>query len=366
MPDMIIMDGNFYPMLPVVDAYSSLQWTRRYYECGEFELHAPVEFCDLLKNGQYVYRNDAIETGLIEEFGYSLKDGGEENVFVKGRFLNTLLDSRVIENTKNVSGNAETVMRQLVDCYAIHPQDTSRVIEKLVLGNLNGVGASISGQVLGDSLKEYFDSICLEQDISYRIGYDPVLDKLFFSVWQGLDRSDGQTENNLAVFSRDFENICSESYVHNIEKSKNFAYVAGGEDDNPVMVTVSTQNPGEARREAYINAGSIKQKDDNGNPISDTQYRALLRQYGLEKLSEMQIAENVDTVIHPYGNLEYKKDFDLGDLCIVQNARIGYQTKQRITEVREIFENGCTQIEAVFGTEKMTIKKYIDRRLKNG
>lgn len=366
MPDVIILDGGFAPMLPIVDAYSSLQWTRRYYECGEFELHAPVEFCDLLKNGQYVYRNDAVETGLIEEFGYSLDDGGEESVYVKGRFLNALLDNRVVESTKNLNGNAEVVMRLLVNSYAISPADSLRVINKLVLGEVNGVGGTAGDQILGDSLMEYFDSLCIEQDVSYLIAYNPVLDKLVFTVWQGLDRSDGQTANNLAVFSRDFENISSESYVRDSKDLRNFAYVAGGEDDNPVVVTVSTQAAGDTRREMYIDAGSVKQKDDDGNPISDAAYQALLSNYGLNKLAGQCVAENVNTVIHPYGNLEYKKDFDLGDFCIVQNTRIGYQTRQRITEVKEVFENGCTQVEAVFGTEKMTIKKYIDRRVKNG
>lgn len=365
MRDVIILDGNFKPMLPVVDAYSSLQWTRRYYECGEFELHAPVEFCDLLKNGQYVYRNDAIETGLIEEFGYSLKDGGEENVFVKGRFLNALLDGRVIARTRNVSGNAEAVLRNLLNAHAINPTDTSRKIENLILGPLSGVGGSVNTQVTGDSLMEYFDKLSLEQELSYLLRYDFLQGKLVFDVWQGFDRTDGQTVNTMAVFSRDFENISEESYQRRDADYKNFAYVAGTGEGTARIVEIVNQVPsGERRREMYVDAHDLQPKDDDGNDITTTAYRAILYQRGLEKLKEQVVVENIDTAINQFGNLEYKQDFDLGDLCTIINPRIGYQTKQRITEVREIFEKGCTQIEAVFGTEKMTIKNILTGGLK--
>ena len=366
MADVIILDGGFKPLLPVVDAYSSLQWTRKYCECGDFELHTPMTFCEVLREGKYVYRGDAKETGMIEEFGYSLESGGEESVYVKGRFLNALLENRVANAVKTVRNTAEVVMRTLVNTYAISPADSARQIQKLELGVLNGVGSYVETQIEeGENLLEYFEGLCAQQEVSCLIRYDFYADKLIFEVWKGLDRSDAQTENNMAVFSREFENISSESYVISRDKYKNFAYVVGGEDEAPIIETVSVMAAGEERREMYIDAGNIKQKDDNGDPISEADYRALLRQRGLEKLKEHTVAESVDTAIHPNGNLTYKKDFDLGDLCVVRNGRIGYQTVQRITEIKETYENGSAEIQAVFGNEKVTIKKYIDRRTKN-
>ena len=56
----MILDASFAP-LGVVDAFISLQWTRRYYEVGSFELHTDMAWYDLLRQGRYVYRNDAVE-----------------------------------------------------------------------------------------------------------------------------------------------------------------------------------------------------------------------------------------------------------------------------------------------------------------
>lgn len=367
MPDIIVLNDDFKPLLPVVDAYSSLQWIRRYYRVGEFELHAPVEFCDVLKAGFYVHRADAIETGIIDDdFSYEMNDQGEESVIVKGRFLNALLGDRVVERTRNLSGNAEAVLRSLVNAYVINPTDTARKIDKLILGTLNGVGSKVNTQVTGDSLMEYMYKLCLEQEISWLVRHDFLQDKLIFDVWQGLNRSVGQTINNQAIFSRDYENISGESYRLKKDDYKNFAYVAGaGDGAARIVETVNVMQSGERRRELYVDARDLQQKDDAGNSITETAYRAILRQRGLEKLKEHTIVENIDTAINQFGNLEYKKDFDLGDLCTVINPRIGYQVDQRITEVREIYEGGAKKIEAVFGAEKMTIKQYIDRRFKN-
>jgi hypothetical protein len=366
MPDIIMLDDDFKPLLPVVDAYSSLQWIRRYYRAGEFDLHAPVEFCDVFKAGAYVHRADATETGIIEDFAYELNDQGKEGVTVKGRFLNALLDDRVVERLRNVSGNAEAVLRSLVTAYAISPTDTSRKINKLILGAISGVGGSLDTQVTGDSLMVYMDKLSLEQEISYLLRYDFLQDKLIFDVWQGVDRSSGQTANNRAIFSRDYENISGENYQRKITDYKNFAYVAGaGEGSDRIVETVNQVPSGERRRELYVDARDLQPKNDAGNDITETAYRAILRQRGLEKLKEQAVVTNIDTSINRFGNLEYKRDFDLGDFCTVINPRVGYQVDQRITEIREIYENGTTMIEAVFGAEKMTIKQYIDRRFKN-
>lgn len=368
MPDIIILDSNFAPMLPVVDAYSSLQWTRKYYECGTFELHAPIDFCDVLKNGRYAYRNDAEETGIIEEFGYESDENGQESVYVKGRFLNALLAGRVIESTRNISGVAGMVIYNLASAYAAYPSDTSRAIAKLTLGPVSSamIGGNVNTQITGDTLMECMYKLCLEQEITFSIIYSFVYDELTFRPWHGLNRTQNQSVNNIAIFSRDYENISGERYQRNDASFKNIAYVAGaGEGADRIIEIVNIMQTGEGRREMYVDARDLQQKDDDGNAITEAAYRLILRQRGLEKLAEQVVTESIDTTINQFGNLVYKQDFDLGDKCIIQNLRIGYQVEQRITEVREVYEGGSTKIEAVFGTENITIKQYIDRRFKN-
>jgi len=52
----------------VIDVYSSLRWRRRFFEPGEFELHAPAsaENIAMLAENNIIHRVDRKEAGIIE------------------------------------------------------------------------------------------------------------------------------------------------------------------------------------------------------------------------------------------------------------------------------------------------------------
>ena len=103
--DLMILDASFAP-LGVVDAFFSLQWTRRYYEVGSFELHTDMAWYALLRQGRYVYRSDAAEVGVIEGLAYTQSET-EEELTVSGRFLECLLERRVIPQRMELSGTRQ-------------------------------------------------------------------------------------------------------------------------------------------------------------------------------------------------------------------------------------------------------------------
>ncbi|NGP59880.1 hypothetical protein FLT15_16365 [Paenibacillus thiaminolyticus] len=57
-------------------------------------------------------------------------------------------------------------------------------------------------------------------------------------------------------------------------------------------------------------------------------------------------------------SFQYEKDWDLGDIVTLQNARWGLTMDARITEVKEIYEP-ASKIEIVLGNEIPTITKYV-------
>ena len=69
-----------------------------------------------------------------------------------------------------------------------------------------------------------------------------------FEVWQGLDRTQGQSGNSWAVFSDRYENIQSLSYITDHSSMRNYAYIAGaGEGEARTVVTLDQTN-GQPRR----------------------------------------------------------------------------------------------------------------------
>lgn len=188
---------------------------------------------------------------------------------------------------------------------------------------------------------------------------------LVFEVWKGKDRRDSQTENSWAIFSNSFFNIRNVVYNRNSSSYRNYAYVAGeGEGEDRITVTVDLRQGGEERKELWVDARDIRRQDDNGNEITLDDYKALLAQRGKEKLAQYRKVEIVNSSIDPHANLEYKRDFDLGDLCTYINTEIGIATDKRITEIIETYEGGAEELTVTFGTDEVTsIKQLIKREV---
>lgn len=360
---LIVLDENF-DTLGAIPLFRTLIWIRRYQKLGAFELYTTKEYFPLLNAGRYLYRNDAEELGVIDEVNYAQDDSGAREIYAKGNFAECLLQNRVIDETVTLSGPLETAMRNLVAKFAISPKDSARSIKHLRLGQVAGLTATVSSQVTGENLSEELYSLGNAENISHRVKYDYLTNDLAFEVWRGKDRRDSQTENSWAIFSNSFYNIKDAIYNRDASSYKNFAFVAGeGEGSSRVIVEVDLrENASEERREIYVDARDLQSDDGDGNVLTVAEYKALLIQRGKEKLAEYQKVETVTSSVDSQANLEYKKDYDLGDYCTYINTEIGIETAQRITEIMETYEGGAVELIVTFGNDGITTVQQLIKR----
>ncbi len=357
--DLMILDASFAP-LGVVDAFFSLQWTRRYYEVGSFELHTDMAWYALLRQGRYVYRSDAAEVGVIEGLAYTQSET-EEELTVSGRFLECLLERRVIPQRMELSGTAEQICRTLVDQMAIHPSEPARAIPKLALGAKKGLGTETTCQCGGETLLEKLQELCQSQELSFALRYDYENDEILFEVWQGRDRTQGQEKNSWAVFSRGQENLLTCDYSTDEKDYRNFAYVVGEAEEGQAAVCVTVDcTAGAERRELYVDAASVK-KEVDGEAMTDEAYRQALWQRGREALDEYRRVEAYNHAIDPNANLLYKTHYDLGDICTVVQEKMGLWAEKRIEEIREAVEADGLSVEVTFGEDYVSLGKAIRR-----
>lgn len=361
---LIVLDENF-DTIGSIPLFRTLIWVRRYEKLGCFELYTSKDYFDLLNTGKYLYRNDAEELGVIDEVNYAQDENGGREAYAKGNFAEKLLTDRVIETMVTLSGNIETAMRSLVTRTAISPSDSDRTIKHLRLGKISGITGTVSMQTTGDNLSEKLYEMGNAQEISHRIRYDFQTNDLAFEVWQGKDRRDSQTVNSWAIFSNSFYNIRNVVYNRNSSSYKNFAYVAGaGEGSDRIIVTVDLRQPGEERKEIWVDARDLQRQDESGNAISLSVYKEQLVQRGIEKLTEYRKVETVNSGVDSNANLVYKKDFDLGDYSTYINTEINIATDKRITEVMETYEGGATELTVTFGTDEIsTVQQLIKREV---
>ena len=98
----------------VIDEFSSLIWIRRYQMPGEFELRTPYapESKNLLVPENILQKYDGnavVDAGVIENLVMT-----SDEIVVKGRFLESYLDRRLIKDTTYYTGNAEDSMRRII------------------------------------------------------------------------------------------------------------------------------------------------------------------------------------------------------------------------------------------------------------
>lgn len=327
----------------LVEIFSSLRWRRRYFQPGEFELHLrpTTENILLFAEDNIIARRDAQEAGIVESIEIA-----DEDLKINGRFLSSLLDRRIVWTKTTLNTTAEVAMRTLVSNMSPIPH--------LELGLLKGFTETLEMQVTYKNVADTLTKIAKVSNTGYIVRFDRVNKKLLFECFQGIDRSANQSVNPRAIFSEEFDNVTDSKYTLATENLKTVALVGGeGEGDARILVTLGNAT-GMARREIFVDAKDLKK-----DTMTDTEYKAILTQKGLETLSSAVKTETFESNVNLQSNLIYKIDFNLGDVVTCRKKAWNKAIDVRITEVEEVYENGITTIEPTFGSPLPELKDIL-------
>ncbi len=152
--ELYIFDHN-RKMSGVIEAYEYLRWTRRYSECGSFELKAIATAGNLalLQIANILWKNDDEEAGLIEFV--ELTGGEQEFITVSGRFATSFLARRIVWGIELLSGDLGMAAGQLLNNNLITPADSARQIAGIIYIPTT-LGVAINTQV---SYKNLMDTV---------------------------------------------------------------------------------------------------------------------------------------------------------------------------------------------------------------
>lgn len=355
-------------LLGVIDAFTSLIWTRRYYKSGEFELHIPPtdDNIKLLKIENIIYKGGN-EAGYIAQRELSLNDNGEEALVVKGFFMTNYLGRRINWTRIIMTGSIENIMRRLVSDNIIKPTDEKRKISSIELGSLNNLAKKTEYQNSFDNIIDCLELLAQEAEYGFGLFFDITNKKLKFNVYEGIDRTINQEVNPPVIFSRTFENIYSQNQTISIENYRNTCLIAGtGEDENRKMTAIN-ETDGLDRYELFVDARDLSDTetvDGVEKEIPWSRYEMLLIQRGSEKLSEYQLSNVFESKVNQTGNFVYKVDFDLGDIVTCHDHLWGITLDTRITEIEEVYEGNKTEINVTFGNNVPTLIDKIKAKMR--
>ena len=344
-----------------IDMFTSLIWIRRYYTAGKFELHCPVTEHNIktLVRNNIVSIQGSEEVGIVEYRNLSIDEEGREILKVMGRFFTSVLDRRILYTTEQYTNKqVEVIMRNMVNNNCINT-DAKRKLP-IILGSLNNFPERIDYQKSYGNLLEELSILSQTTGIGFFIRTDLEQKKHYFETYKGIDRSIAQSENLHVVFSRDYDNLYNQEYTDDVNNLRTTALVAGeGEGADREIVVVNDNYSGLDRYELYVDARDLQREVDD-IILSDEEYRNLLTQRGLEKLSEYKDIQTFEGSIVT-NNYKYKEDFDLGDIVTIIDRKWNVVVNTRITEITEIYENGRIEIIPTLGNSIPTILDKIKR-----
>ena len=340
----IIMNTSF-EKLAVIDDYISFIWTSRYYSSGDFELCVDVnsDYIGLMQKDYYVIREDDENVGIIEDIKIQSDDDGHEMLVITGRFLQSILERRIIAVQTTVSGKVSACIYKLINDAIISPTITARQISNFILGSYTS-SESMQAQYTGDNLLDTISKICE----TYGLGFKVTLNsnnQFVFQLYEGTDRTYDQSVNPWVIFSDQYDNLLSSEYEENYSDIATAVLVAGeGEGLDRKTLWVTDSATGLNRHEVCDDARNIRSND---GAISDSEYDELLQEAGQEQLTKYTAAFTGEV---DFSSVEYKTDLNLGDLVVIENSKWGLHMNTRLVEVIEsVSEFGEYKIVPTFG-----------------
>lgn len=340
--ELLFLNDSFDLMSAPVDRYHSLQWEENYYDEGKFELHLAPDYISTVLAAEYIYNNEADEAMQIIDV--RADDDGKQSLQISGVSLESLLKLRVMDEAKTYTGTVEEIARQAVTDFAI---TGDKAIPRLELGELNGyTDTAIATNQVGAELYEWLRELLKPYEMSFRIHYDYEQNRMTFTVYRGLDRTQEQDANTWAIFSTSFENLSQFSYARNRKDYRNYAIVM---TDSGTRVDVDQTN-GEPRRELFVSA-------------SDDLDTEALTQLGVSALAEYAMVETIGGEVQGNANLVYGTNYALGDRCNIEDSELGVSASARLTQMMTVVENGATRRIPAFGEQYLSLRQYIAREV---
>lgn len=332
--DLMALDSNLVPVGKTKIKYLDLMWNRKYYEVGQFSVQIKKE--DYSSEMSYVFTKERPELGIIQKVKYEEESGTVE---LSGFFFERKLKDKIIYPTFERDGTRSEFVAAAVEAFK---QD----IPKLVVAAYANDGEIVQKQETGATLEEMSHSTLQVEEKSYRCVYDFEEDVIRFEIYEGKDRTQGQTANNFVTFSKGFRNIKSVAVNSDSSAYKNY-FIVGGAGEGAERITVIHDLSGGGYRQELFIDGSKKTYNEAKQTLKE--YKEILMQMAVEKAVKYVDIQNVEFDAVADAGAKYLKDYDLGDKCDVIIEQIGKSYEARIIEILETWNSGKHQVTLTFG-----------------
>lgn len=258
MIDLFVLNKDLV-RIGMIDSYKSLIWANRYNEVGDCELYLPAttKAFNLLKKGNYLSRDDDDMVCRIEKIELDTDIENGDYLIVTATDVKKILHQRIIWSQTNVDGNVEDYIRNLVYKCLVNPNLSARAItdthgrQNFLLGDKANFNEVITQQVTYDNLGEKIQEYCKRYNWGYKVIVDISVNNFYFLLYKGTDKS------QVVIFSYEFENLKTTSYVEDSTHLANVALVGGEGEGSERARNVSGYAESLDRYEIFVDAKDL-------------------------------------------------------------------------------------------------------------
>lgn len=377
--------------LGIVDETDTLIWQPSYWDKGDYgdmKILAPItdNNNELLVKGNIIIKHGETAEYTDEQgqwhravqitYRHIAKDiNGAEQIEVQGCFLKKWLSKRVIPKQMMLTGTNQSIINTIVKENYLEPENPERKFERFIMLPQSDLGGS--SVEYAAAFGSYAEDEIYNRALAGKLGFDILVNKkerLYgFWLYKGKDLTAKNTQGNTpCIFSRDSDNVREQEYTESIESMKNTAYVEGAADENDVQPQIEvwkgqSEAAGLDRDELFIEATDISRttKDSEGKdtPIPFEQYLQLMATKADGELEVYGEIINFVSTIDTSKNLQYKKDYNVGDLVTSQERRWGIQIDARITRISQTDKDEQESIEVTFGESLPKLIEKIKQKI---
>lgn len=340
-----IIDRNFNH-LGLIDEYESFMPSKSYHGIAGFELHL---------HESNTYADELIKENIVyidEEKAYVIlhRDINSINgkLVVKGLELKSYLNRFIIFPPEDkaqyrINDNVETIMKEYVQATL-----NRKGINNIVVAINKNRGKKTVYQSRYKPLAEELEKLSKDSGIGWDITLDFENKRFVFDVIEGRNLTSSQASLPPAIFAIEYDNIVEQNLVESRMDYANTAIVAGQGEGVDRAIEIVGDSKGLDSFELFVDARDIEDEDD-------------LPSRGNQKLSEMKEILNFDSEVLADQNIEYEKDYKLGDICTIQNNKWNVTADRRVTQVNEIYERNGFRLDIDFGDSPPTIMDKIKK-----
>lgn len=395
-----LLDQDFQ-IVDGVELFQSMIWTEKYYDIGDFELYLPATdenvnlYTEAAEKHYYLIRYadtrrsslKSIPAMMVEKVKTDINVKNGKFIIVTGSQLKKVLYRRTAIQTRELAGNIQTELRNLVTADAIAPTNTDRVIPRLTLGDVNpeltGSDMVINYKLKGEYLSTIISTACKEKKLGWDVTIDITNRECNFVLYSGKNRTQSQSGdksrwNSPVTFSIKNQNLIKTNYEVDYENYRNVAVVKSEyEQYNKTAKRTDTidasfevrpykldRNPvGYDRYEIFIDQGveTIQNENSEVDVLALSAKNTDKARSELDKYSRtIQVSAEVDNGV----NFSYGEDYFLGDLVSIQNE-FAQNMEGRVTSVTTTLSYNKNQTIPSFTIENYTGKIEDEKELLN-